>query len=225
MALSEAIQIQFDWDGDEEFDTIAGVPTDANAAAFSVAPDSSPTGEFPAGSVRFDPPLPEIEQFIGALNATAPDFEFKIPNVSALPGFDPARGFEFRAFAGSFKDDGIGEDRSGDLVHVDLPTPAPEPAVPVVSLTELIVSRSYFNFWGTAAGGVASRESNTRPTKDIGRDLCLPTERPRGNSKLGATVITACALSSGQSIMREMLRPRWLSRCSRSELGELVGGS
>ena len=48
-------------------------------------------------------------------------------------------------------------------VHVDLPTPAPEPVTPpVVSLTELIVSRSYFNFWGTAAGEGASRESNTK---------------------------------------------------------------
>ncbi len=159
---SEAIQIQFDWDGDDEYDTIAGVPNDGNASAFSVAPDSSPTGEFPAGSVRFDPPLPEVGQFIGAFNANAPDFEFKIPNASALPGFDPARGFEFRAFAGSFQDDGIGEDRSGEFVHVDLPAPAPEPvAVPVVSLTELIVSRSYFNFWGTAAGGIARVEYKT----------------------------------------------------------------
>ena len=159
LASSEAIQIQFDWNGDEEFDTIAGVPTDANADAFSVAPESSPAGEFPAKADRFIPPIPEIERFIGALNATAPDFEFKIPKVSTLPGFDAAGGFGFRAFAGSFNDDGIGEDRSGDLVHVDLPTPAP----PVVSLTELIVSRSYFNFWGTAAGegGIARVEYKT----------------------------------------------------------------
>ena len=48
-----------------------------------------------------------------------------------------------------------------ESLHVDLPTPAPEPvAPPVVSLTELIVSRSYFNFWGTAAGegGIARVE-------------------------------------------------------------------
>ena len=36
-------------------------------------------------------------------------------------------------------------------------------APPVVSLTELIVSRSYFNFWGTAAGegGIARVEYKT----------------------------------------------------------------
>jgi hypothetical protein len=36
-------------------------------------------------------------------------------------------------------------------------------ASPVVSLTELIASRSYFNFWGTAAGegGIARVEYNT----------------------------------------------------------------
>ena len=131
LALSEAIQIQFDWDGDREFDTIAGVPTDANASAFSVAPNLSPAAEFPAPSNRFGPPITGVGQFIGALNVTAPDFEFRIPNVSTLP-VDAARGFEFRAFAGSFQDDGIGEDRSEEFVHVELPTPAPEPVAPPV---------------------------------------------------------------------------------------------
>ena len=60
------------------------------------------------------------------------------------------------AFAGSFQDDGIGEDFTQGVLHVDLPTPAPESATPpVVALTELIVSRSYFNFWGTASGEAA----------------------------------------------------------------------
>jgi hypothetical protein len=53
LASSEAIQILFDWNGDGEFDTIAGVPTDVNASAFSVAPYLSPAGEFPAQSNRF----------------------------------------------------------------------------------------------------------------------------------------------------------------------------
>jgi hypothetical protein len=73
-------------------------------------------------------------------------------------------GAEFRAFAGSFQHDGIGEDRSEEFVHVELPTPAPEPvAPPVLALTQLIVSRSYFNFWGTAAreGGIARVEYKT----------------------------------------------------------------
>ena len=164
LASSEAIQILFDWNGDGEFDTIAGVPTDANASAFSVAPYLSPAGEFPAQSNRFGAPITGVGQFIGAFNVAAPDFEFRIPNASTLPGFDAARGFEFQAFAGSFQDDGIGEDRTEQPVHVDLPTPAPEPvAPPVVSLTELIVSRSYFNFWGTAAGegGIARVEYKT----------------------------------------------------------------
>jgi hypothetical protein len=50
-----------------------------------------------------------LEGVCGHRYAAAPDFEFKIPNVSTLPGFDAASGFAFRAFAGSFQDDGIGE--------------------------------------------------------------------------------------------------------------------
>jgi hypothetical protein len=98
-----------------------------------------------------------LEGVCGHRYAAAPDFEFKIPNVSTLPGFDAASGFAFRAFAGSFQDDGIGEeDFTQGVLHVDLPTPAPESATPpVVALTELIVSRSYFNFWGTASGEAA----------------------------------------------------------------------
>jgi hypothetical protein len=54
-----------------------------------------------------------------------------------------------------------------------------------------------------------------RNTDRIGQDLYPPTERPRGGSRFVAMVITACALSSGLSIMGEMPRPRWLSRFSR----------
>ncbi len=161
LASSEAIQIEFDWNGDGVFDTIAGVPTPPLPKPFLIAPDLSPGTQLPAESTRFGTPICGLEGFVGAANAAAPDFEFKIPNVSTLPGFDAASGFEFRAFAGSFQDDGIGEDFTQVVLHVDLPTPAPEPvAPPVVSLTELIVSRSYFNFWGTAAGegGIARVE-------------------------------------------------------------------
>jgi hypothetical protein len=164
LALSEAIQIEFDWNGDGAFDTIAGVPTNANAAAFAVAPDLSPGTQLPGDSSRFGTPVPGVAQFIGAVSQAAPDFEFKIPNVSTLPGFDAARGFEFRAYAGSFQDDGIGEDFTQGVLHVDIPTAAPEPVAPsVLSLTELIVSRSYFNFWGMAAGegGIARVEYKT----------------------------------------------------------------
>jgi hypothetical protein len=155
LGSSEAIQMQFDWNGDGVYDTIAGVPNNANATAFSIAPNLAPVGEWPAALNRFGTPVAGLIPFVGASNASAPDFEFKIPNVSTLPGFDASRGFEFRAFAGSFQDDGIGEDfvPNSGAVHVNLPAPVPEPvAAPVVSLTELIVSRSYFNFWGTASG-------------------------------------------------------------------------
>ena len=164
LGASEAIQINFDWNRDGAFDTIAGVPTNANRSAFSVAPYWSFAGEFPAESDLFGIPKMEVGQFVGALNAAAPDFEFRIPDVSTMPGFDAAGGFTFRAFAGSFQDDGIGEDHTEQPLHVNLPTPAPEPvAPPLVSLTELIVSRSYFNFWGTAAGegGIARVEYKT----------------------------------------------------------------
>ena len=166
LGLSEAIQIEFDWNRDEVFDTLAGTPTPDGTPIpppdFLIAPDLTPAVRLPAQLNRFGEPVPDVERYVGATRA-APDFEFKIPNVSSLPGFDASRGFNFRAFAGSFQDDGIGEDFS-DLLHVDLPTPAPEPvAPPVVSLTELIVSRSYFNFWGTAAGegGIARVEYKT----------------------------------------------------------------
>jgi hypothetical protein len=155
LGASEAIQIQFDWNEDGVFDTIAGVPDDANSTAFTIAPDLLPTLSLPAAAARFGTAIAGVEPFVGASNASAPDFEFKIPNVSTLPGFDAARGFSLRAYAGSFQDDGIGEDlvANAAAVHVDLPAPVPEPpAAPVVSLTELIVSRSHFNFWGTAAG-------------------------------------------------------------------------
>ena len=156
LGQTEAIQILFDWNEDGVFDTIAGVPTDAAATAFSIAPDVSPGLTLPADfRPVLAPRLHDLEPFVGALNATAPDFEFKIPNVSTLPGFDAVSGFKFRAYAGSNQDDGIGEDFVGNsgALHVDLPAPVPEPpAAPVVSLTELIVSRSHFNFWGTAAG-------------------------------------------------------------------------
>ena len=155
LASSEAIQIEFDWNGDGVFDTIAGVPTPPLPKPFLIAPDLAPGNQLPAESARFGTPICGLEGFVGAANAAAPDFEFKIPNVSTLPGFDAA-GFNFRAYAGSFQDDGIGEDISEGSLRVDLPTPAPEPvAPPVVSLTELIVSRSYFNFWGIASGEAA----------------------------------------------------------------------
>ena len=80
-----------------------------------MAPYLSPAGEFPAQSNRFGAPVTGVGQFIGAFNVAAPDFEFRIPNASTLPGFDAAKGFEFRAFAGSFQDDGIGEDRQSSL--------------------------------------------------------------------------------------------------------------
>jgi hypothetical protein len=159
LANSEAIQIRFDWNGDGVFDTIAGVPNNASATAFSIAPDLTPTEDLPAASARFGTPIAGIQPFVGASSASAPDFEFKIPNVSTLPGFNATAGFSFQIFAGSFQDDGIGEDYVGDngSVHVDLPAPAPEPpAAPTLTLSELIVSRSHFNFWGTATGeGIA----------------------------------------------------------------------
>jgi hypothetical protein len=165
LRLSEAIQIEFDWNGDGVFDTIAGTPTSASTsippADFLIAPDLSPAEQLPAELERFGTPVPNVERFVGASQA-APDFEFKIPDVSTLPEFN-ATGFAFRAYAGSFQDDGIGEDFA-DSLHVDLPAPTPEPvAAPVVSLTELIVSRSYFNLWGTAAGegGIARVEYKT----------------------------------------------------------------
>jgi hypothetical protein len=167
LGFSEAIQISFDWNRDGVFETIAGTPTPGSTTPipppdFLVAPDASPAERLPAQLERFDEPYISVERYVGASQA-APDFEFKIPNVSTLPGFSASDGFNFRAFAGSFQDDGIGEDFAESL-HVDLPTPVPEPvAPPIVSLTELIVSRSYFNFWGTAAGegGIARVEYKT----------------------------------------------------------------
>ncbi len=168
LGVGEAIQVAFDWNEDEVFDTIAGVPIDADASAFSIAADLSPAGPGetqPSSSSGFGTPLTGIEPFVGASGAVAPDFEFKIPKVSTLSGFNAAAGFTFRAFAGSLVDAGIGDDRVGRMgpmaanigVHVDLPAPVPEPPIaPALTLTELIVSRSHFNFWGTATGeGIA----------------------------------------------------------------------
>lgn len=84
------------------FDTIAGVPTPPLPKPFLIAPDLSPETQLPAESNRFGTPICGLEGFVGAFNAAAPDFEFKIPNASTLPGFDVTSGFEFRAYAGSF---------------------------------------------------------------------------------------------------------------------------
>ena len=100
LASSEAIQIRFDWNEDGVFDTIAGVPNDASATAFSIAPDLTPTNNLPASAARFGTPIAGIQPFVGATGASAPDFEFKIPNVSGLPGFNATEGFSFQGFRG-----------------------------------------------------------------------------------------------------------------------------
>lgn len=197
LGQTEAVEILFDWNEDGVFDTIAGVPTDAAATAFSIAPDVSPGLTLPADSARFGTPVAGLEPFIGALNATAPDFEFKIPDVSTLPGFDAVSGFKFRAHAGSGQDDGIGEDfvENSGALHVDLPAPVPEPpAAPVVSLTELIVSGSHFNFWAPRSGKVGSREWNTRATKRDGQDSKGQRVQHPGGSTSGEMVTKAFAL-------------------------------
>ncbi|HEY5814370.1 MAG TPA: hypothetical protein VIT23_17155, partial [Terrimicrobiaceae bacterium] len=91
----EAIQIAFDWNADSTFDIIAGIPLSQSAANFSVAPFVNPQ-PLPADNSHFGPALLGLSPFVGAVNASAPDFEFLIPNVSSLAGFNPA-GFSFQA--------------------------------------------------------------------------------------------------------------------------------
>ena len=74
-------------------------------SAFAVAPDLSPVGlSYWEDSDRFGtPPVSSpLWGFVGGFEATAPDFEFKIPNVSTLPGFDAASGFAFTSFRRQF---------------------------------------------------------------------------------------------------------------------------
>ncbi|HEY5814403.1 MAG TPA: hypothetical protein VIT23_17320, partial [Terrimicrobiaceae bacterium] len=120
----EAIQIAFDWNADSTFDIIAGIPLFQSAANFSVAPFVNPQ-PLPADNTHFGPALVGLSPFAGAVNASAPDFEFLIPNVSSLAGFNPA-GFSFQAFAGSNIDDGIGEDILSGTVQLPAVASVPE---------------------------------------------------------------------------------------------------
>jgi hypothetical protein len=112
LALTESICIAFDFDQDGTFDVIAG-----DGAFNAVYHVSVFTGSPILPAFGFGPALPANEgaHFYG------PDYELTLDNVSGLWDTTPQTVcFDFLVFAGSYQDDGIGEDLlSGEVCFTD----------------------------------------------------------------------------------------------------------
>jgi hypothetical protein len=121
LALTESICIAFDFDQDGTFDVIAG-----DNALNSTYHVSTFVGSPLLPAFGFGPALPGNEgaHFYG------PDYELTLDNVSRAWDTTPETFcFNFLVFAGSYQDDGIGEDLlSGEICfhndHVEAMTPA-----------------------------------------------------------------------------------------------------
>jgi hypothetical protein len=106
--MTESICIAFDFDQDGGYDLIAGVG--ANDGVFRVS-DFVGLPSLPA--FAFGPLAPhDGGHFFG------PDMELTLSNLGSLVDLDPSEPvcFNFLVFAGSYQDDGIGEDyQEGEL--------------------------------------------------------------------------------------------------------------
>lgn len=100
----ESVTVGLDLTGSGRPQILAGVPGDKRQAGpgvngFNVASNQRLSSGL-AGSYG-----PSLSQFQGELltspSATAPDFVFSVRNFSQLPGYDPERGFNLIAFAGT----------------------------------------------------------------------------------------------------------------------------
>lgn len=106
LAMTESICVAFDFDQDGVYDLVAGTPADGDGhrvAAFegsSLLPAFAFGADLPAhaGPAFHAPPMP--------------DYEFTLTDLSTLDDFQSNGLFciDYRLFAGSFQDDGIGED-------------------------------------------------------------------------------------------------------------------
>ncbi|MFY1113169.1 MAG: SdrD B-like domain-containing protein, partial [Methanosarcinaceae archaeon] len=110
---TESFALMLDIDEDGTYDAIAGVSGLADTSGFSVNQHANLFLTPPAG--QFAAPLPaNTGSLFASPSAGAPDIEFTVLNISALPvssGSDPdPSSFSVNSFMGSFEDAGIGED-------------------------------------------------------------------------------------------------------------------
>jgi hypothetical protein len=107
LGMTEAVCVAFDFDQDGSYDLVAGIGNmdgTYRVAQFSGSPF------LPAGA--FGALLPQHDGgYFYAGTALAPDFELRLADISGLLTFEQNTAcFDFLAFAGSYQDDGIGED-------------------------------------------------------------------------------------------------------------------
>jgi hypothetical protein len=99
---TESVCIAFDFDQSGSYDIIAGVSAMTDASGYKVS-------QFVNGGLlpfSFGPAVPAHE---GA-HMIGPDFELEITELSALVAYTDEVCFDYAVFAGSYSDDGIGED-------------------------------------------------------------------------------------------------------------------
>jgi hypothetical protein len=112
LAGTESINVMFDTNLDGLRDVIVGVSGFDIVAGFKIAVYVEPN----IPPFAYGPVLPNPVALFASPSAAAPDWEFTIDDFSTLPGLgapDPVNGtvkFAISAFAGSFQDDGFGED-------------------------------------------------------------------------------------------------------------------
>lgn len=115
LAATESICIAFDFDGNFQWDIIAGVSAMTNGAGYTVATAAaSPLLPFAFGAAQPSLTGPFM---------LGPDFELTISNLSSLVNYTPTNAevcFFYAVFAGSYADDGVGEDyMAGELCVYD----------------------------------------------------------------------------------------------------------
>ncbi len=126
LAGTESICVAFDFDQNGTHDYIAGVSAMADASGYKVA-------QFVNGGLlpfSFGPATPAHQ---GA-HAMGPDFELEIANLSALVAYTTDVCFDYAVFAGSYSDDGVGEDFMAGTVCLRTRTGATEDMVSSFSL-------------------------------------------------------------------------------------------
>ena len=121
LAGTESICIAFDFDNDFAYDYIAGVSALTDASGYQVA-------QFVNGGLlpfSFGAPAPALQ---GAF-AMGPDFEVEIANLSSVLAYSTEACFNYAVFAGSYSDDGIGEDFMAGTICLRTRTGATEDVV------------------------------------------------------------------------------------------------
>lgn len=107
LALTESICVAFDFDQNGSFDLIAG-----NGGMDGLHRVSTFAGSPTLPAFAFGPVQPTHQgAFFYGPSASSPDYEFTLDAISALDTFEAnTLCFDYLFFAGSYSDDGVGED-------------------------------------------------------------------------------------------------------------------